>query len=48
LAWRRRRITSTSDTSKARDVLGWTPTTSLEQLIDEMMAFEFAMLQAGH
>ena len=34
------------DTSKARDVLGWTPTTSLEHLIDEMMAFEFGQLSS--
>jgi GDPmannose 4,6-dehydratase len=36
------------DTSKARAMLGWAPSTSLEQLIDEMMDFEFSQLQARH
>ena len=33
------------DTSKARELLGWSPAASLETLIDDMMAFEFSQLR---
>ncbi len=35
------------DASKARRVLGWTPTTSVEDLVAEMVAADLARLRAG-